>query len=206
MNPIISPGGQFPSGSFFSTPDQVQDFAPPYHESSWSAYVSRIVDTKAAEGGVRFYNPTRIVPTAQPALAEISWSIFPQRLMGLTDEARWAEADRNFSRRDTQDEYCEWSVERNAEGKLIKVVFTCEMPEVKQSPLQVGFAAEICSSTGTTSQKIRILYFPYTVSLILDARLRLATFMKTADIILKIGGIKALRRVISFTCCIKITN
>ena len=29
----------------------------------------------------------------------------------------------------TQDEYCEWALERNPEGKLIRVTFTTEVPE-----------------------------------------------------------------------------
>ena len=45
-----------------------------------------------------------------------------------TDEARWQTADAS---RDVQDEYCEWSVERDPTSKKItKVTFTCEVPRV----------------------------------------------------------------------------
>lgn len=115
----------------FSTPDQAPDFAPP-HLEPWSAYVSRILDLKAAEDGVRFYNPTQITSNIPPAFVDISWPVFPEQLRKAdSDEVRWKEADKNMERRNSQDEYCEWSVQRNTEGKITKVVFTCEFPEVR---------------------------------------------------------------------------
>ena len=46
---------------------------------------------------------------------------------GDDDERRWKAADRA---REVQDEYLEWSLIRNSAGKIVRVVFTCEGPEV----------------------------------------------------------------------------
>lgn len=57
---------------------------------------------------------------------DIKWTAFPRNILISTigDKQRWRKAD---SSRDVQDEYCEWSVERNpANGKVTRVEFTCE--------------------------------------------------------------------------------
>ena len=41
---------------------------------------------------------------------------------------KWAQYDPNGPR-GWLDEYCEWAVTRNAEGKITKISFTCENPE-----------------------------------------------------------------------------
>jgi hypothetical protein len=48
-------------------------------------------------------------------------------LRGATSqEQRWRVADRS---RRVQDEYCEWSLERDGDGKVTRVIFTSEVPE-----------------------------------------------------------------------------
>ena len=75
----------------------------------------------------QLYNPT-IEPTpADAAIVTIAWNAFPARLLrgATSEEQRWERAD---SSRDEQDEYCEWSVERD--GDLVaRVTFTSEVPE-----------------------------------------------------------------------------
>jgi hypothetical protein len=75
----------------------------------------------------QFYDPTETETDDDAADAEITWSAFPRRVRLNTgsDQQRWeqADSDRNF-----QDEYCEWSVERDGD-KIRRVTFTCEPPE-----------------------------------------------------------------------------
>jgi hypothetical protein len=69
--------------------------------------------------------------TDTPAAAKpapVGWPAFPATLLrGATAEReRWTRADD----RDRQDEYCEWSVERDADGKVTRVTFSTEVPEL----------------------------------------------------------------------------
>jgi hypothetical protein len=101
-----------------------------------------------------YYNPlvTDIPSTA--ATAAIKWIAFPNRILQTFPNAhqreQWQYADEgppdiegppdNYGKRQKepytpvgprgwQDEYCEWSVTRNAEGKITRVMFTCENRE-----------------------------------------------------------------------------
>jgi hypothetical protein len=58
----------------------------------------------------------------------IAWTAFPATLLedATSEEQRWAAADAS---RGVQDEYCEWAVERDADGVLTRVTFTTEVPE-----------------------------------------------------------------------------
>lgn len=40
---------------------------------------------------------------------------------------RWIQADKT---RDVQDEYLEWTLQKNDQGQIVGVTFTCEGPEV----------------------------------------------------------------------------
>jgi hypothetical protein len=93
----------------------------------------------------QFFNGTRTPFDHNQPGATITWVAFPnnvsnsnlieslkthRRQITVTHqdrEARWRAADAS---RDVQDEYLEWSVLRNSEGNIIRVVFTCEGPEV----------------------------------------------------------------------------
>lgn len=100
-----------------------------------------------------FYNPL-ITPTPATAqLAPIQWNAFPGRLSALfpNDAPNWngwadtgptQEMTTNLCTgpvsatpytptgpRGWQDEYCEWSVQRDGAGELQSVMFTCENPE-----------------------------------------------------------------------------
>ena len=78
----------------------------------------------------QFYNPTKTETGADAASVDITWTAFPRRmtlLSGGSNLQRWKKAD---SSRHLQDEYCEWSVERDpVTGKIRRVTFTCEGPE-----------------------------------------------------------------------------
>lgn len=77
---------------------------------------------------LQYYNPTETITSSDAKKADIIWTAFPRKLMKkfVTDEKRWEYADKN---RSSQDEYCEWSVKKDDDGKITKVIFTCEGPE-----------------------------------------------------------------------------
>lgn len=79
----------------------------------------------------QFYDPTATDTPHTARTATIVWVAFPARLLrGATSERqRWKLAD---SSRDQQDEYCEWSVERDEDGKITRVTFTSEVREYWQ--------------------------------------------------------------------------
>jgi hypothetical protein len=96
---------------------------------AWSARVQAIFRRVQREDDYpQFYNPLDVDTPADHALKTVTWFAFPARLLiGATSErARWQGADAS---RDEQDEYCEWSVDRDGDGKIRRVVFTCELPE-----------------------------------------------------------------------------
>jgi hypothetical protein len=102
----------------------------------WDRLLKTMFDTAAAgpvedptdSPRAQFYNPTAQDTAADAATASISWTAFPREVavVSATDEQRWELAD---SKRDKQDEYCEWGVVRDASGKMTRAEFTCEVPE-----------------------------------------------------------------------------
>ena len=98
-------------------------------KKKWSKYVSDQLNAEiAAASGHHFYNPLVTDTAADVKTAEISWTAFPRQVQitAATDEERWKKADAS---RDDQDEYCEWSIERDKKSKITRVTFTCESPE-----------------------------------------------------------------------------
>ena len=96
--------------------------------ASWSDRVARIFERVRADPYPQFYDPRDGDTPADHATKTVTWFGFPARLVvgAPSEEARWQRADAS---RDEQDEYLEWSVTRNADGKIVRVVFTCEVPE-----------------------------------------------------------------------------
>ena len=88
-----------------------------------------------------YYNPLNTDIPADAISAPITWTAFPNRIKftypSVSQRKQWQYADEgppdaNYSPqgpRGWQDEYCEWSVTRNAVGKITKVMFTCENRE-----------------------------------------------------------------------------
>ncbi len=93
---------------------------------AWSRVVAGIFRRHAQFPQV--YDPT-VTDTPPDALpVKIVWTAFPARLLrgATSQEQRWARAD---SERAVQDEYCEWSVERNDAGTITRVTVSTEVPE-----------------------------------------------------------------------------
>jgi len=115
----------------FDPPAFLDDFSPA-QKLSWSSFISNKIDAQlSGNPGHHFYNPkvTATAPDVRLTDPPISWTAFPRQvqLNAPSDEARWAQADAS---RDVQDEYCEWSVERDpATNKIKRVTFTAEGPE-----------------------------------------------------------------------------
>lgn len=118
----------------FNPPGMLEDLLPE-HRPAWNTWMSARFDRAAAghpaeNDGPRtqFFNPTQHPPSADAVEQDIRWAAFPRQIQidAVSDQQRWKAADAS---RDNQDEYCEWSVERNASGKITRVTFTCEGPE-----------------------------------------------------------------------------
>lgn len=94
---------------------------------AWSARVKSIFDDLVGDFE-QFYDPTVSETPATAKPAPVGWQAFPATLLrGATSEqGRWTRADD----RQRQDEYCEWSVERDTDGKVTRVTFTTEVPEL----------------------------------------------------------------------------
>lgn len=107
----------------FATPANLPD----RHSQDWSDRVAAMLGEYVGRFP-QFYDPVTENTPAAAAAPMISWAAFPAALRVVEPEQRkrWKLAD---SGRDLQDEYCEWSTERNAAGKIVRIVFTTELPE-----------------------------------------------------------------------------
>jgi hypothetical protein len=94
----------------------------------WSEWISSIMDSDRNAGATQFYNATKTEEKEPTANRRITWVAFPRNVTveNPNDRARWREADQ---KRSVQDEYCEWSIKRNAAGKMVRIVFCNEGPE-----------------------------------------------------------------------------
>jgi hypothetical protein len=112
--------------SQFDSPGRLDELSED-HRLAWSETVVGMFDEFTGDFP-QFYNPTvENTPAGLPPAA-IAWPAFPAQVFrekGPGPE-RWRHAD---SSRGLQDEYCEWSVERDDDGKITRITFTTEVPE-----------------------------------------------------------------------------
>jgi hypothetical protein len=99
---------------------------------AWSETVSGLIDKAIKENrfgeSPPFYNPVRDELPAEPAT--VVWPALSGRLRalsGLSEPERWELADGD--RLEWQDEYCEWSVTRDEQRRITRIVFTSEVPQ-----------------------------------------------------------------------------
>ncbi|CAM3117389.1 hypothetical protein [Skermania piniformis] len=115
----------------FAPPGNLTDFTPA-QAAAWSRFIADAIAARSTDrDGTRrtqFFDPIGVSPAADAVARAVTWSAFPRRITLTTVPGvpRWRAADRS---RDVQDEYCEWSVERTADGRIKRVSFTCEGPE-----------------------------------------------------------------------------
>ena len=77
----------------------------------------------------QFFNPLKEPPAADAVEEDITWTAFPRlvKISSVSNVQRWQRADNS---RDVQDEYCEWSIDRDPKSqKITRVMFTSEGPE-----------------------------------------------------------------------------
>lgn len=114
----------------FSFPGKVDDVpAGPQRDALNAEWQRRVTEMFAdVSSFAQFYDPTQLETPDGAQHHPVTWFAFPARLnrKATTAKARAELADRS---RDQQDEYCEWSVQRDAEGDVTKVTFTSEVPE-----------------------------------------------------------------------------
>lgn len=115
----------------FHAPANLKEFDGPMAKA-WSDWVSRQIDSEvqllAQENpGIhpQFYNASKLDISGTPA--PISWPGFPNKVeidFGDDPEKMFQQAEL----RNNQDEYLEWATVKQ-QGKITKVMFTCEGPE-----------------------------------------------------------------------------
>jgi hypothetical protein len=126
-----SSGGSRPYGPRFDPPALLDDLDDA-RKQNWSDGISNLFDQEVAgdsEGPTpQFFNPLKKPLAADQTTRTICWTAFPNavKTTAPSDRVRWRKSD---GTRDLQDEYCEWSVARNTDGKIVRVTFTCEGPE-----------------------------------------------------------------------------
>jgi hypothetical protein len=113
----------------FDPPAFLDDLTPP-QKAAWSGFISQNLDRELTDNtSNHFYNETATETAADVTTVEIFWTAFPRlvQVSAPSDRIRWTRADAS---RDVQDEYCEWSIDRDpATHKITRVTFTCEGPE-----------------------------------------------------------------------------
>ncbi|MCY1061748.1 hypothetical protein [Nannocystis sp. SCPEA4] len=118
----------------FTPPSSISDLTPAGAQQ-WSDFLAKVFTrckngSASANDGPRrqFVHPLTDDVAGGMDRADITWNAFPRQvtLRSTGDLQRWQRADRN---RDLQDEYCEWSVRRDDDGRILAVQFTCEGPE-----------------------------------------------------------------------------
>jgi hypothetical protein len=119
----------------FDPPGNLAELSPAAR-AQWSQFVSARFDEAVAgqpqfvrndSPRAQYYNAVKTETADDAQTKAISWTAFPRQIQitSISDVQRWQRAD---AARAAQDEYCEWSMERNGAGKITRVTFTCESP------------------------------------------------------------------------------
>jgi hypothetical protein len=115
----------------FAAPAHLTELSPQALQA-WHERNKAIVAARAASFAP-FYDPTTQEAPEGLLPVPIVWSAFPARITAIfgLGAGRWdvADASRSQPNRLGHDEYCEWGVERNRDGKIVRITFTTEVPE-----------------------------------------------------------------------------
>ena len=118
----------------FSPPGNADDLTDE-NKTYWSDALSKsFASSKTGDSSendgprTQFFNPTTDDVPGGLVEQVITWTAFPRQvsLSSAGDQQRWRKAD---SSRTLQDEYCEWSVHRSNDGRILWIDFTSEGPE-----------------------------------------------------------------------------
>lgn len=108
----------------FSTPGSVTDLSSK-GKAAWSADVATLVDGQVTAGpNPRFFNPLGVTLAADATAKVMLWGAFPRKLAREVAPRRWTLGEE----RNRQEEYCEWVAEKDRQGRIIRAVFTTEVP------------------------------------------------------------------------------
>jgi hypothetical protein len=114
----------------FDTPASLRDLpaGSPFYLNWHNFLEGELNDATTGSSGGEFYDASQ---TDVDVLAERSlvWMAFPRALMVVGNRDNRPLAFALGESRDLQEEYCEWHVTRNSDGKITKVVFVTETPE-----------------------------------------------------------------------------
>ncbi|MBE3650936.1 hypothetical protein [Paenibacillus polymyxa] len=139
----------------FHSPANIKDFESiPNQIEGWHETISHMFnqnldalqeDLRDTNGTPQFYNPSITETADDMQTLDITWNAFP-RVIQIKNhnnpDLYLPDADKlaaNGIRK--HDEYCEWHTERDQEGKVTRVTFTCEGPEYWQA-LAEGYPLE----------------------------------------------------------------
>lgn len=108
----------------FSAPGAVNDLSPA-GRTAWSRDLAALFDRQVAEGPhPQFFNPIGVTLAGDAARKAMRWGAFPRKLAREVAPRRWSLGEQ----RNRQEEYCEWSAERDSGGRIIRAFFTTEVP------------------------------------------------------------------------------
>lgn len=115
----------------FSPPGNVTDLSD-RGRRRWSSDLDTLFEAQTlGDSGIpndsprpQFFNPLRQDVEADAAQRVMRWGAFPRKLARLPSPERWEVAED----RDNQEEYCEWSAERDRAGRILRAFFTTEVP------------------------------------------------------------------------------
>jgi hypothetical protein len=143
----------------FDPPAGLVDFdGIPEQRAAWDDFITQSFqwninyvekNDQVGVGKCQFYNE-KVTSTDQPVATDpIRWKGFPLLVAAKhpgNKKAAWIEADQLVTERGIQyrpqDEYLEWFVTRNAQGKITRIAFTCEGPEYWEALAQ-GYPSEL---------------------------------------------------------------
>jgi hypothetical protein len=115
----------------FSSPGSVDDLSERGRQA-WSRDLNELLtqetqgdpDTPNDSPRPQFFNPLGVELDSDATEKVMKWSAFPRKLARLPAPERWRLAEE----RDRQEEYCEWSAERDRNGRIVRAFFTTEVP------------------------------------------------------------------------------
>jgi len=124
---------------FYQLPGNVDDLREdPVGSAGWSNTIHTVIEGLVKNGGPKshFFNEATRKFTHAEQMA-VKWRAYPKNQEDTDD--MWQTADI----RKNQDEYCEWEVEKGADGELLSATFTTEVPEVTIKPSSVYSCWEV---------------------------------------------------------------
>jgi hypothetical protein len=115
----------------FSPPGFVDDLSERGLQA-WSRDLDELLteetqgDPETADDSPRpqFFNLLGVELDTDATEKAMRWTAFPRKLARLAAPERWQLGEE----RDRQEEYCEWSAERDRNGRIIRAFFTTEVP------------------------------------------------------------------------------